>query len=52
MGKFFLPDSQKTKHKKPTDYKIIIYMDVLEVIKAKHLNFISAVIKDIKELQK
>jgi hypothetical protein len=49
MVKFFLPEGKEENSKKKTDYRIIMYKKLLSVIKSKHLENISKVIKSIKQ---
>jgi hypothetical protein len=49
MVKFFLPEGKEENCKKKTDYRIIMYKKLLSLIKSKHLENISKVIKSIKQ---
>lgn len=48
MAKFYLPEAKQQKQKKKTDYRIIIFEKLLRLVKLKHLEYISKVIKQIK----
>ena len=48
MVKFFLPDAKKTQQKKKTDYRKIIYKKLLQLVKMKHLKYVSTIVKDLK----
>lgn len=45
MVKFFLPEAKQNKQKKKIDYRITVYKQLLELMKGKHLQYISHAIK-------
>ena len=49
MVKFFLPEAKQNPERRKTDYRKIIYKHLLQLIKIKHLKYLSTVVKEIKD---
>jgi hypothetical protein len=49
MVKFFLPEARENSHKHKTEYCILAYREFLELVKSKHLQYISKTVQQIKE---
>ena len=49
MVKFYSKDYKKPK--KPTDFRLVAYQELLGIIKAKHLKYINRIVKSLKEAQ-
>jgi hypothetical protein len=47
MGKFFLPEHSPQLPRKPTDYRLSAYRQLLQLAKGKHLKYVSTAVKDI-----
>lgn len=48
MVKFFLPEAKQANPKKKVDYKKLIYTELMQLLKIKHLKYISTIVNAIK----